>query len=104
MRSPGNGQHHRQGGPGPGRLPGKYDIAGLRRADHRRPGDELRDVVQAADAAQYRELRADGMLIVDPQPGHLSCGEIGPGRMAEPATLFDAIAEQLAAIERRKRT
>ena len=44
------------------------------------------------------QLRADGMLIIDPETGHLSCGEVGAGRMAEPDTIFRAIAEQLAAM------
>ena len=48
------------------------------------------------------QLRADGIVIIGPESGHLSCGEVGAGRMAEPAVLFDAIAEQLAAIDRRK--
>src|SRR5208283_1355270 len=50
------------------------------------------------------QLRADGMLIVDPETGHLSCGEFGAGRMAEPAVIFNVIAEQLAAIKHRNST
>ena len=46
------------------------------------------------------QLRADGMLIIDPDSGHLSCGEVGAGRMAEPAAIFKVIADQLAAIDR----
>ena len=30
------------------------------------------------------QLRADGRVIVGPELGHLSCGEVGEGRMAEP--------------------
>jgi phosphopantothenoylcysteine decarboxylase/phosphopantothenate--cysteine ligase len=41
------------------------------------------------------QLRADGMIIVGPESGHLSCGEVGEGRMAEPEAIFEAIAEQL---------
>ena len=44
------------------------------------------------------QLRADGMLIIDPETGHLSCGEVGAGRMAEPAVIFEVIKEQLAAM------
>jgi phosphopantothenoylcysteine decarboxylase/phosphopantothenate--cysteine ligase len=44
------------------------------------------------------QLRADGMVIVGPDTGHLSCGEVGAGRMAEPEVIFDVIKEQLAAI------
>ena len=48
------------------------------------------------------QLRADGMVIIDPETGHLSCGEVGAGRMAEPAVIFEVIREQLAAIDRKK--
>ena len=42
------------------------------------------------------QLRADGITMIDPGEGHLSCGMYGPGRMAEPDTIFKAIAERLA--------
>ena len=44
------------------------------------------------------QLRADGMVIIGPETGHLSCGEVGAGRMAEPEVIFKVIAEQLAAM------
>jgi phosphopantothenoylcysteine decarboxylase/phosphopantothenate--cysteine ligase len=46
------------------------------------------------------QLRADGMLIIDPESGHLSCGEVGIGRMAEPETIFQVIGEQLEKLKR----
>ena len=49
------------------------------------------------------QLRADGMLIIDPESGHLSCGEVGAGRMAEPAAIFNVIAEQLSKIKKREK-
>ena len=30
------------------------------------------------------QLRADGVVLIDPEEGYLSCGMRGPGRMAEP--------------------
>lgn len=33
------------------------------------------------------QLRADGMHLIDPADGWLSCGQVGPGRMAEPAEI-----------------
>lgn len=42
------------------------------------------------------QLRADGMHIIDPGAGWLSCGQIGPGRMAEPQTILDAVARLCA--------
>jgi phosphopantothenoylcysteine decarboxylase/phosphopantothenate--cysteine ligase len=41
------------------------------------------------------QLRADGIQIIEPEEGRLSCGMSGPGRMAEPETIFLAIAERL---------
>ena len=40
-------------------------------------------------------LRTDGIVLVGPEEGYLSCGTRGVGRMAEPETVFQAIAEQL---------
>lgn len=47
------------------------------------------------------QLRADGFLLIDPEEGYLSCGAVGPGRMAEPERIFQVIAETL---QRPKRT
>ena len=44
------------------------------------------------------QLRADGMVIVGPESGHLSCGEVGEGRMAEPDAIFEVIAEQFGGL------
>lgn len=39
-------------------------------------------------------LRSRGVLVVGPESGHLACGDEGPGRMAEPAAIVEAL-EQL---------
>ncbi len=36
-------------------------------------------------------VRADGALVVGPDEGEMACGEFGPGRMAEPAAILQAI-------------
>jgi phosphopantothenoylcysteine decarboxylase len=41
------------------------------------------------------QLRADGIIMIDPGEGRLSCGDIGAGRMAEPERIIQAINEQL---------
>jgi phosphopantothenoylcysteine decarboxylase len=41
------------------------------------------------------QLRADGTVLIDPEEGYLSCGEMGAGRMASPEKIFQAIAQQL---------
>lgn len=40
-------------------------------------------------------LRSDGVLMVGPDEGEMACGEYGPGRMAEPAAIVQAISAAL---------
>ena len=40
-------------------------------------------------------LRRDGVLVVGPDEGEMACGEYGPGRMAEPMAIIDAIGAAL---------
>ncbi len=40
-------------------------------------------------------LRADGVTFVGPEEGEMACGEFGPGRMAEPEVILEAIARRL---------
>ena len=46
------------------------------------------------------QLRSDGRVIVGPESGHLSCGEVGEGRMAEPEAIFAVIAQELEKMTR----
>ena len=41
-------------------------------------------------------LLADGVRLVGPDEGAMACGEYGPGRMAEPAVIFQAVMDALA--------
>ena len=41
------------------------------------------------------QLRADGLIIIDPAEGWLSCRQTGAGRMAEPDVIREAIAKHL---------
>ncbi|HEX4157231.1 MAG TPA: bifunctional phosphopantothenoylcysteine decarboxylase/phosphopantothenate--cysteine ligase CoaBC [Rhizomicrobium sp.] len=41
-------------------------------------------------------LEADGVAFVGPEDGEMACGEFGPGRMAEPERIVDAIEAMLA--------
>lgn len=36
-------------------------------------------------------LRQDGIMVIGPDAGEQACGETGPGRMSEPAAIFDAV-------------
>ena len=48
------------------------------------------------------QLRADGLVLIDPEEGYLSCGEVGPGRMASPEAIFQVIAKTLEEVGRRQ--
>jgi len=41
------------------------------------------------------QLKADGVIMIDPEEGYLSCGAIGAGRMAEPERIFQVIQDKL---------
>jgi phosphopantothenoylcysteine decarboxylase len=41
------------------------------------------------------QLRNDGIILIDPESGYLSCGAIGAGRMAEPEHIFQIILDKL---------
>ncbi len=45
-----------------------------------------------ATQANLRTLRERGHIIVDPDDGALACGMVGPGRLAEPEEIADAVA------------
>ncbi|MEM9522450.1 MAG: bifunctional phosphopantothenoylcysteine decarboxylase/phosphopantothenate--cysteine ligase CoaBC [Pseudomonadota bacterium] len=42
-------------------------------------------------------LRQDGVLVVGPEEGGMACGEFGPGRMAAPLAIVQAVDNALAA-------
>ena len=48
-----------------------------------------------ATVRNFERLKADGVRFVGPDEGPMACGEFGPGRMAEPTAIFDAIMELL---------
>ena len=44
-----------------------------------------------ATRRNLKTLREDGALMVGPNEGDMACGEYGPGRMAEPLEIADAV-------------
>ena len=48
-----------------------------------------------ATQANLEALRKRGHVIVEPGVGYLACGMTGPGRMAEPETIVEAIAREI---------
>lgn len=41
-------------------------------------------------------LRTRGVMFVEPEAGRLACGDVGKGKLADPAVIVDAIQDQLA--------
>jgi phosphopantothenoylcysteine decarboxylase/phosphopantothenate--cysteine ligase len=59
------------------------------------PAMNVRMWEHAATRRNLATLKADGVRLVGPDEGAMACGEYGPGRMAEPAAIFDAILSEL---------
>ncbi len=49
----------------------------------------------AATQANLRTLKERGIQMFAPEAGRLACGEVGAGRMAEPAAIIETLAEGL---------
>ncbi len=60
------------------------------------PAMNVRMWEHAATKRNLATLKADGVAFVGPDEGAMACGEYGPGRMAEPAAIFEAIMGMLA--------
>ena len=59
------------------------------------PAMNVRMWLHAATQRNLAQLAADGVMRVGPNEGEMACGEFGPGRMAEPEEIFDAIRAAL---------
>jgi phosphopantothenoylcysteine decarboxylase/phosphopantothenate--cysteine ligase len=55
------------------------------------PAMNVRMWEHAATRRNLATLAADGVRFVGPDEGAMACGEYGPGRMAEPPAIFEAI-------------
>ncbi len=64
------------------------------------PAMNVRMWQHAATARNIATLKSDGILLVGPDEGAMACGEFGPGRMAEPIAIADAIEAALAPASR----
>lgn len=59
------------------------------------PAMNVRMWEHPATQSNVRTLRERGILFVGPDEGSMACGEYGPGRLAEPPVLRDAILQWL---------
>jgi phosphopantothenoylcysteine decarboxylase / phosphopantothenate---cysteine ligase len=55
------------------------------------PAMNVRMWLHAATQRNRARLAADGVQFIGPEDGAMACGEFGPGRMAEPQAIHDAI-------------
>jgi phosphopantothenoylcysteine decarboxylase/phosphopantothenate--cysteine ligase len=60
------------------------------------PAMNVRMWEHAATQRNVAQLKADGATIVGPDNGEMACGEYGPGRMAEPIEIADAVEAHFA--------
>ncbi len=60
------------------------------------PAMNVRMWLHPANQRNVATLEADGIHRVGPDEGDMACGEYGPGRMAEPDAIFEAIVNTLA--------
>jgi phosphopantothenoylcysteine decarboxylase/phosphopantothenate--cysteine ligase len=59
------------------------------------PAMNVRMWLHPATQRNLATLKADGVSFVGPDDGAMACGEFGPGRMAEPPAIFEAIVAAL---------
>jgi phosphopantothenoylcysteine decarboxylase/phosphopantothenate--cysteine ligase len=59
------------------------------------PAMNVRMWQHAATRRNIDQLRADGITVLDPDEGPMACGEFGPGRLPEPAEIYDRIRSML---------
>src|SRR5271166_460903 len=60
------------------------------------PAMNVRMWEHPATQRNVERLKADGVLFVGPEAGTMACGEFGPGRLAEPPAIIEAIDQALA--------
>ena len=59
------------------------------------PAMNVRMWLHDATQRNLETLKNDGIAIINPNEGDMACGETGPGRMAEPLEITEAVAEAL---------
>lgn len=60
------------------------------------PAMNVRMWLNPATQRNVAMLRSDGITMIGPENGAMACGETGIGRMAEPASIFEAIKRAFA--------
>ncbi|HEY0628083.1 MAG TPA: bifunctional phosphopantothenoylcysteine decarboxylase/phosphopantothenate--cysteine ligase CoaBC, partial [Sphingomicrobium sp.] len=61
------------------------------------PAMNVRMWQHAATQRNIEQLKADGITVLEPDEGPMACGEYGPGRLPEPADIYERIKPLLPA-------
>ena len=59
------------------------------------PAMNVRMWQHAATQRNIAQLKADGITVLEPDEGPMACGEYGPGRLPEPADIYERITSLL---------
>src|SRR5687767_3564378 len=59
------------------------------------PAMNVRMWQHAATQRNVEQLKADGVTVLEPDEGPMACGEYGPGRLPEPAEIYERIKSML---------
>ena len=59
------------------------------------PAMNVRMWQHAATRRNIDRLKADGIIVMEPGEGPMACGEFGPGRLPEPADIYECIRPML---------
>jgi phosphopantothenoylcysteine decarboxylase/phosphopantothenate--cysteine ligase len=59
------------------------------------PAMNVRMWQHSATRRNIEQLKADGITVLEPDEGPMACGEFGPGRLPEPADIYERIREFL---------
>jgi phosphopantothenoylcysteine decarboxylase/phosphopantothenate--cysteine ligase len=66
------------------------------------PAMNVRMWEHTATQENVLKLRDRGIIVVGPENGEMACGEFGPGRMAEPATIVKTVIDHFSSKQRLK--
>jgi phosphopantothenoylcysteine decarboxylase/phosphopantothenate--cysteine ligase len=59
------------------------------------PAMNVRMWLHPATQRNVAQLRDDGITVLEPDEGEMACGEFGPGRLPEPATIVERLRDLL---------
>ena len=59
------------------------------------PAMNVRMWLHSATQRNVARLKADGVIVIEPDEGAMACGEFGPGRLPEPSEVMDAVLKLL---------